>query len=135
MRRPLGAFALVAAAALIASAGCDEERTDDEVEQCPIHCAISTGFPCPCDPIDGCYDDSVCGLIEPDDPHGACFRPCESDADCAVDIDCAATPRCMMTSIATGEMHCGYACEIDEDCPENMICVGSDDGSICYPDL
>jgi hypothetical protein len=112
---------------------CDDERQETEIEQCESYCTVGSGFPCSCDPTVGCADGSTCGATEPGDAMGICLPPCESDADCSTHLPCDAVPRCMMVNNETGELHCGYACDFDEECPKNMFCRGGEGDGVCSP--
>ncbi len=116
-----------------AAGACDDDHGEPVYEQCESYCTVGSGFPCPCTPETGCADDSTCGTLEPDDSMGICLPPCESDTDCVVHLSCDARPLCVMENHDTGEMHCGYTCDFDEECPKNMFCRGGEGDGICSP--
>jgi hypothetical protein len=135
MRANTLAQAAVALLATLSTWSCDDTNQRSDPEQCEEYCAPNTGFPCPCDPNEGCWDGSLCGVLDTDHSIGACFAPCQSDSDCVAEMGCNASARCVMTSVADGEKHCGYVCDCDEDCPNNMICVETPEADICYTEL
>jgi hypothetical protein len=125
--------AAVAAVALCTAVGCEE---DDGKHQCDIGREQGAGYPSACVPEDGCSDgDSICGAISSTHNIGVCAKPCESDADCAVDLPCTAVGRCILEHETTGQMLCAYTCEAEEDCPINMTCAGYSNLHLCYPPL
>ena len=124
--------AALAAIALVAAAGCEE---DDGKHECEIGREEGSGYPAACVPQDGCDDGSICGAISSTHNIGICAKPCESDADCAVDLPCTAVGRCNLIHETTGEKVCAYICEVEEDCPINMTCSGYSNLNLCYPAL
>jgi hypothetical protein len=122
----------VAAAALLAAAGCEE---DDGKHECEVGREQGDGYPSACVPEDGCADGAVCGAVSASQNVGVCARPCAADADCAVDLPCTAVGRCNLEHAATGEMLCSYACSTEADCPINMTCAEFSTLKLCYPAL
>ena len=121
---------LVLTAALLAPLSCDEGV---EPEMCEIGCPEGLGFPCPCNPDDGCSEGSVCGAVSEIHQVGFCSIPCEKDSDCAWEADCTGKRRCILENETSGGMNCALTCRSNKDCPLNMSCAEVDGLKVCYP--
>jgi len=136
--------AVLAAALLAIGPGCTgDDRSPDGDAGAPASdaavdagpCPANSGWPCSCDESSGgdCADGSDCLGIQGMETYGYyCAPECTGQGDSCPETGYPAYGLCALNDESEDRWWCVLVCELTEECPPDMVCLGAGQGiSVC----
>ncbi|HUT78716.1 MAG TPA: hypothetical protein VM285_13560 [Polyangia bacterium] len=112
----------------------DGDGDSDGDSDGPPPCPMDSGWPCPCGiGTLTCDDGSLCAELSDDGMGRFCAAPCSGEGGECPPTDYEAEGQCLVSD-GQGGFYCILACEDEDECPPDQLCVEVGGVLVCLPE-